>query len=211
MQEMVDNVLRRHAEQEANDSHYEEPPNETTQRFFNLLTEENLPVFEGSTESKLLVCIRLMAGKSNWNVPIEAADFYTKLISFLVAEQVAEGNASARIHSEFSQWFRNQLVTHAVHPSPTPAAHPSTTPTADPLPPPVIITPSPPPVIITPTPPPVLITSTPLPDPTFIPSSSSIPSSETVTPFANPDSSGDGEGIDPPMADRPRIEPYGKG
>ncbi|KOM41018.1 hypothetical protein LR48_Vigan04g121600 [Vigna angularis] len=104
-----------------------------------------------------------------------------------------------------------QLVTHAVHPSPTPAAHPSTTPTADPLPPPVIITPSPPPVIITPTPPPVLITSTPLPDPTFIPSSSSIPSSETVTPFANPDSSGDGEGIDPPMADRPRIEPYGKG
>ncbi|KOM41180.1 hypothetical protein LR48_Vigan04g137800 [Vigna angularis] len=90
--------------------------------------------------------------------------------------------------------------TPVVHPSPTSAAHHSTTPTADPLPPPVIITP---------TPPPVVITSTPLPDPTSIPSSSCIPPSETVTPSADPDSSGDGEGLDPPLHDRPWIEPYG--
>ncbi|KOM47544.1 hypothetical protein LR48_Vigan07g124800 [Vigna angularis] len=95
-----------------------------------------------------------------------------------------------------------QPLTHAVHPSPTPAAHPSTTPAVDPLPPPVIITPTPPPVVITPTP---------LLDPTFIPSSSSIPPSETVTPSAGPDSSGDGEGLDPLLHDRPWIEPYGKG
>ncbi|KOM43272.1 hypothetical protein LR48_Vigan05g087600 [Vigna angularis] len=95
-----------------------------------------------------------------------------------------------------------QPLTHAVHPSPTPEPHPSTTPAADPLPPPVIITPTPPPVVITPTP---------LPDPTSIPSSSSIPPSETVTPSADPDSSGDGEGLDPPLHDRPWIEPYGKG
>ncbi|KOM40419.1 hypothetical protein LR48_Vigan04g061700 [Vigna angularis] len=92
--------------------------------------------------------------------------------------------------------------TSAIHPSPTLAAHPSTTPTADPLPPPVIITLTPPPVVITPTP---------LHDPTFIPSSSCIPPSETVTPSADPDSSGDGEGVDPPLHDRPWIEPYGKG
>ncbi|KOM52105.1 hypothetical protein LR48_Vigan09g076400 [Vigna angularis] len=92
--------------------------------------------------------------------------------------------------------------TPVVHPSPTPAAHPSTTPTADPLPPPVIITPTTPPVLITPTP---------LPDPTFIPSSSCIPPSETVTPSVDPDSSGDGEGLDPALHDRPWIEPYGKG
>ncbi|KOM50026.1 hypothetical protein LR48_Vigan08g085300 [Vigna angularis] len=83
--------------------------------------------------------------------------------------------------------------TPAVHPSPTPATHPSTTPTADPLPPPVIITP------------------TPLPNRTSIPSSSCIPPSETVTLSGDPDSSGDGEGLDPPFHDRPWIEPYGKG
>ncbi|KOM27968.1 hypothetical protein LR48_Vigan475s001000 [Vigna angularis] len=95
-----------------------------------------------------------------------------------------------------------QPLTHAVHPSPTPTAHPSTTPAADPLPPLVIITPTPPPVVITPTP---------LPDPTSIPSSSSTPPFETITPSADPDSSGDGEGLDPPLHDRPWIEPYGKG
>ncbi|KOM34566.1 hypothetical protein LR48_Vigan02g071600 [Vigna angularis] len=92
--------------------------------------------------------------------------------------------------------------TPTVHPSPTLAAHPSATPTTDPLPPPVIITP---------TPPLVVITHTPLPDPISIPSSSCIPPSETVTPFADPDSSGDGEGLDPPLHGRPWIEPYGKG
>ncbi|KOM42731.1 hypothetical protein LR48_Vigan05g033500 [Vigna angularis] len=93
-------------------------------------------------------------------------------------------------------------TTRAVDPSPPPAAHPSTIPAADPLPPPVIATPAPPPIVITPTP---------LPDPTSIPSSSSVPPFETGTPLADPYSSGDGEGLDPPLHDRPWIEPYGKG
>ncbi|KOM54388.1 hypothetical protein LR48_Vigan10g028000 [Vigna angularis] len=71
--------------------------------------------------------------------------------------------------------------------------------------------PLPPPVIITPTPPPVVITPTPVPDPTSIPSSSVIPSSDTVRPSADQDSSGEGECLDPPLHDRPWIEPYGKG
>ncbi|KOM45879.1 hypothetical protein LR48_Vigan06g118500 [Vigna angularis] len=94
-------------------------------------------------------------------------------------------------------------TTTAVDPSPPPpAAHPSTTPAADPLPPPIIATPTPPPIVITPTP---------LPDPTSIPSSSSVPPSETVTPLGDPDSSGDAEDLDPPLHERPWIEPYGKG
>ncbi|KOM57612.1 hypothetical protein LR48_Vigan11g064500 [Vigna angularis] len=93
-------------------------------------------------------------------------------------------------------------TTTAVDLSPTPAAHPSTTPVADPLPPPIIATPTPPPIVITPTP---------LPDPTSIPSSSSVPPSETVTPLGDPDSSGDAKDLDPPLHDRPWIEPYGKG
>ncbi|KOM38320.1 hypothetical protein LR48_Vigan03g170200 [Vigna angularis] len=92
-------------------------------------------------------------------------------------------------------------TTTAVALSPPPAAHPSTTPAADPLPPPIIATPTPPPIVITPTP---------LPDPTSIPSSSSVPPSETVTPLGDPDSS-DAEDLDPPLHDRPWIEPYGKG
>ncbi|XP_052730522.1 extensin-like [Vigna angularis] len=95
----------------------------------------------------------------------------------------------------------NRYNTPIVHPSPTPAAHPSTTPIADPLPPLMIITPTPPLVVLTPTP---------LPDRTSIPSSSCIPPSKTVTPFADPDSRGDVEGLDPPLHDRPWIEPYGK-
>ncbi|KOM47378.1 hypothetical protein LR48_Vigan07g108200 [Vigna angularis] len=95
-----------------------------------------------------------------------------------------------------------QPPTPPVDPTPTPAVHPSTTPATDPLPPPVIITPTPPPVVITPTP---------VPDPTSIPSSSVISPSDTVTPSADQDSSGDGEGLDPPLHDRPWIELYGKG
>ncbi|KOM27470.1 hypothetical protein LR48_Vigan420s000200 [Vigna angularis] len=66
-------------------------------------------------------------------------------------------------------------------------------------------------MVITLTPPPVVITLTPLRDPTSIPFSSCIPPSETVTPSADPDSSGDGEGVDPHHHDRPWIEPCAKG
>ncbi|KOM28552.1 hypothetical protein LR48_Vigan549s010700 [Vigna angularis] len=77
--------------------------------------------------------------------------------------------------------------TPAIDPTPTSAIHHSPTPATDPLPPPVIITPTPSPMLIIPTPPP------------------------TVTPSADPNSAGDGEGVDPPLHDRPWIEPYGKG
>ncbi|KOM26284.1 hypothetical protein LR48_Vigan247s000200 [Vigna angularis] len=93
-------------------------------------------------------------------------------------------------------------TTRALDPSPPPAAHPSTIPAADPLPPPVIATPAPPPIVITPTP---------LPNPTSIPSSSFVRPSETGTPLADPDSSGDAEDLNPPLHDRPWIEPYGRG
>ncbi|XP_047155998.1 uncharacterized protein LOC124827058 [Vigna umbellata] len=77
---MVDSAIRRHSEQEAEDSSDEESPNEITQRFYNLLADANKPVFDGSSESKLSVCIKLMACKSNWNVPNQAMDFISKLI-----------------------------------------------------------------------------------------------------------------------------------
>jgi len=36
-----------------------------TLRFYNLLVEANEPIFEGVIESKLSLCIRLLAVKSN--------------------------------------------------------------------------------------------------------------------------------------------------
>ncbi|XP_047174180.1 classical arabinogalactan protein 9-like, partial [Vigna umbellata] len=92
--------------------------------------------------------------------------------------------------------------TPAVHPPPTFAVHPPPTPVVDILPPLVIITLTAPPVIITPIAP---------PDPTSIPSSSCISPSKTATPSVDPDSPGDGDGVDSPLHDRPWIQPYGKG
>ncbi|XP_022631378.1 splicing factor 3A subunit 2-like [Vigna radiata var. radiata] len=102
----------------------------------------------------------------------------------------------------------------AVHPSPTTAVHPPPTPPTPVihLPPPTpAVRPPPPPTPAAepvPPPPPVIITLTPSPHPTSIPSSSSRPPSETATPCA--DSTSDGDGVDPPLHDRPWIEPYGK-
>ncbi|KOM34545.1 hypothetical protein LR48_Vigan02g069500 [Vigna angularis] len=76
-------------------------------------------------------------------------------------------------------------------PSSYPCSTPSSTPTTDILPPPVIITLTAP------------------PDPTSIPSSSCIPPSEIATPYVDPDSPGDGDGVDLPLHDRPWIQPYG--
>ncbi|KOM55800.1 hypothetical protein LR48_Vigan10g169200 [Vigna angularis] len=92
--------------------------------------------------------------------------------------------------------------TPVVHPPPTPAVYPPPTLAPDPLPPLVIITPTPLPVIINPTA---------RSDPTSIHSSSCIPSSKTATPSIDPNSVGDGDGVDPPLHDLPWIEPYGKG
>ncbi|XP_047165266.1 uncharacterized protein LOC124834592 [Vigna umbellata] len=65
MQEIVDNALRRLLNKK-----------ET----IVIMKSLQMKPLKGSTESKLSVCIRLMAGKSNWNVPIQVVDFYTKLM-----------------------------------------------------------------------------------------------------------------------------------
>ena len=81
MKEMLHNALGQHASfEQVDDSRLEESPNEITQRFYNLLAEANEPVFEGVKVSKLSVCIRLLAFKSNWNVPNQALDQIAKLI-----------------------------------------------------------------------------------------------------------------------------------
>ncbi|PNX59693.1 hypothetical protein L195_g059814, partial [Trifolium pratense] len=58
----------------------DELPNAEAQRFFNLLRETNEPLFEGSTDSKLTVCVKLLGIKSQYLVPELAMDLIAKLV-----------------------------------------------------------------------------------------------------------------------------------
>jgi hypothetical protein len=55
-------------------------PNEEAQRFYNLLADTNKPLFEGSPDSKLSMCVRLLGLKSQFHVPELALDLMTKMI-----------------------------------------------------------------------------------------------------------------------------------
>src|ERR1043165_7077579 len=56
----------------------EELPNEEAQRFYQLLNEMNTSLFDGSSDSKLSMCVRLLASKSNWNVPDQCLEHFAK-------------------------------------------------------------------------------------------------------------------------------------
>ncbi|GAU32291.1 hypothetical protein TSUD_63080 [Trifolium subterraneum] len=56
-----------------------ERPNEEAQRFYDLLQETNKPLFEGSLDSKLTVCIRLIGMKCR-QVPEDTMNLITKLM-----------------------------------------------------------------------------------------------------------------------------------
>ena len=80
MQDMVYDALRQHETFEPSDfNNTEEPPNEEAQRFYDLLLEANKPLFEGAIDSKLSICVKLLACKSNCNVPDQCLNFITKM------------------------------------------------------------------------------------------------------------------------------------
>ena len=45
-----------------------------------MLGEVNQPLFEGVTNSKFLVCVTLLSYKSNWNIPNQCLEAFTKLL-----------------------------------------------------------------------------------------------------------------------------------
>ena len=65
---------------EPEDFDAEELPNENAQKFYQLLKEINIPLFEGSSDSRLSMCVRLLAAKSNWNVPDQGLEFFAKMM-----------------------------------------------------------------------------------------------------------------------------------
>ncbi|CAK8537482.1 unnamed protein product [Lathyrus sativus] len=62
------------------EDNHEEPPNKEAQEFYDLLTFANQPLYEGASESKLSVCVKLMACKTNWNVPQKCIDFFANML-----------------------------------------------------------------------------------------------------------------------------------
>jgi hypothetical protein len=55
-------------------------PNEKALKFYAMMEEVNKPLFEGSFDSKLSMCVRLLAAKSNWNVPEDCLEFFSKMM-----------------------------------------------------------------------------------------------------------------------------------
>ncbi|KAK2429708.1 hypothetical protein QL285_028127 [Trifolium repens] len=69
-----------YGEDEYDDVFEEQVPNEKAQKFYEMLREMNTPLFEGASDSTLSMCVRLLAAKSNWNVPDMCLEFVTKMM-----------------------------------------------------------------------------------------------------------------------------------
>ncbi|KAK2445148.1 hypothetical protein QL285_016112 [Trifolium repens] len=69
-----------YGEDEDDDVFEEQVPNEKAQKFYEMLREMNTPLFEGASDSTLSMCVRLLAAKSNWNVPDMCLEFVTKMM-----------------------------------------------------------------------------------------------------------------------------------
>lgn len=66
--------------EDVEDDEEEQPPNEKAQRFYRLLSESNTPLYEGSSHSKLSMCVWLLSHKSNYLNPDDGMDDITKML-----------------------------------------------------------------------------------------------------------------------------------
>ncbi|GAU32074.1 hypothetical protein TSUD_53420 [Trifolium subterraneum] len=55
-------------------------PNEKALKFYSMMEEVNKPLFEGSSDSKVSMCVRLLAARSNWNVPEDCLEFFSEMM-----------------------------------------------------------------------------------------------------------------------------------
>lgn len=78
---MVDNAFRVNVTYDKpQDFDGKELSNEEVQRFYQLLKEMNTPLYEGLWDSKLSMCVILLAAKSNWNVLDQCLEFFAKMM-----------------------------------------------------------------------------------------------------------------------------------
>ncbi|GAU35269.1 hypothetical protein TSUD_324070 [Trifolium subterraneum] len=79
MEDMVGDALGVNLSYERGDEE-EIIPNEKALKFYSMMEEVNKPLFKGSSDSKLSMCVRLLAAKSNWNVPEDCLEFFSKMM-----------------------------------------------------------------------------------------------------------------------------------
>ncbi|GAU47807.1 hypothetical protein TSUD_404120, partial [Trifolium subterraneum] len=79
MQEMVGDALGVNMSYEGGNKE-EIIPNDKALKFYAMMEEVNKPLFEGASDSKLSMCARLLADKSNWNVPEDCLEFFSKMM-----------------------------------------------------------------------------------------------------------------------------------
>jgi len=64
-----------------NDNEYvEKSPNAEAPRFYDMLAAANEPIYDGTTESKLSVAIKILAARMNWHTPEKCLDHFIKLL-----------------------------------------------------------------------------------------------------------------------------------
>ena len=81
MEGMVYDALRQQqSSQPPSSNTMEEALNEQTQRFYNLLLDASTLLYEGASDSKLSMCVKLLACKLNWNVPDQCLEFISKML-----------------------------------------------------------------------------------------------------------------------------------
>ena len=61
----------------------EEMPNQSCQSFYNTLLAANEPMYEGCSQSKLSISVRLLAARANWHIPQKCVDFFAEMFADL--------------------------------------------------------------------------------------------------------------------------------
>ena len=73
-------ITSHYGDMDKNNEYVEESPNVEAQRFYDMLAAANEPIYDGATESKLSIAIKLLAARTNWHTPEKCLDYFIKLL-----------------------------------------------------------------------------------------------------------------------------------
>jgi len=65
----------------------EHSPNAETHKFYDILACGNEPIYDGATESRLSIAIRLLVVRTNWLAPEKCLDYFIKMLNDVVPKQ----------------------------------------------------------------------------------------------------------------------------
>jgi hypothetical protein len=59
----------------------DEEPNSEARHFYDTLISANQPIYEGATESRLSISVKLLAARSIWKVPQKGIDYFAQMLA----------------------------------------------------------------------------------------------------------------------------------